>query len=118
VSRFDITAVLMGLAGSRMAAAETVIGWGVNSSCGEWLTARNNSTRNPFPSFYMSSWAMGYVSGAATIGAVGDPLKDVDPNAFQYWVDNHCRTYPGEPLIGALEAFIREHGPKPPGEGR
>ena len=100
-----------------MTAAETVIGMGANSSCSEWLTARDNSTKNPFPSSYMASWAMGYVSGAATTGAVGDPLKGVNPVTFQYWLDNHCRTDPGEPLISALEAFIQEHSAKPPGEG-
>lgn len=41
-------AFLLALAGSRMADAEGVIGFGANTGCDEWLIARSRSTTNPF----------------------------------------------------------------------
>jgi hypothetical protein len=51
----------------------------------------------------MANWALGFISGAATLGGVGDPLRDVDYQGIEYWLAGLI------PTFYAVEAFIGTH---------
>jgi hypothetical protein len=57
----------------------------------------------------MANWALGYISGAAVFGTVGDPLGSTDAAGVMFWLDNHCRTNPTSQFVSAVDAFIEAH---------
>jgi hypothetical protein len=67
------------------------------------------STVNSRSNADMANWALGFISGAATLGGIGDPLWDVDYQGVEYWLDNYCRDHPDELGVYAVEAFIGTH---------
>jgi hypothetical protein len=91
---------------ARPAAADEVqlLGPGSNSTCGKWLADRQSGN-----AFSMSTWALGYLSGAATFSSILNPLHDLDSDAVLYWVDNYCRSHPLDKFPIALNAFAAEH---------
>lgn len=66
----------------------------------------------------MVNWALGYISGAAIWGGVGDPLRPTDANGVFYWLDNYCRTAAAGPLREAIDAFITDAKATQPRRGR
>jgi hypothetical protein len=79
-------------------------GIGADASCGRWLYYRQRDADSN-----MANWALGFISGAATLGGVGDPLRDVDYQGVEYWLDNYCRAHPDDLFVYAVEAFIGTH---------
>ena len=67
----------------------TTIGAGASASCGRWLDRRRTGHKDG-----MANWALGYISGAAVYGEIGDPLRDTDSDGVLYWLDNFLRQKP------------------------
>lgn len=78
-----------------------MIGAGARGSCGSWLEGRKNRQF-----FYMANWALGYISGAAIWGNIGDPLGHTDADGVLYWLDNYCSSNPTTEFSDAVDAFI------------
>ena len=99
-------AILFSLSAETQAAAQkvTIIGPGVNASCGKWLAERKSGSY-----FQMSGWALGYLSGAATFHPSLNPLHGMDADGVEYWLDNYCRSHPTQQFADALKAFVDEH---------
>jgi hypothetical protein len=93
---------------SGRAEAVQTMGAGVGISCGTWLEDRR--TRGGH--FSALNWALGYLSGAAIFGDVGDPLRGVDPNGVAYWLDNWCRANPSSYFSDGVRAFINAQRPR------
>lgn len=93
--------------GAAGAAAQEVrnMGAGVSVSCGAWLQARAERRE-----LRMAEWALGYISGAATYGRIGNPLGGTDPDGVLFWLDGFCRSTPTRPFFDAVDAFIAAHG--------
>jgi len=87
--------------------AAMIMGAGASASCGNWLEARRARSMNWI---HMSNWALGYISGAAVFGEVGDPLARVDADGVDYWLDNWCRARPSSFFKDGVKAFIAAHG--------
>lgn len=81
-----------------------MIGAGTQTRCGAWLEARR--TRQ---SFGGEAWALGYISGAAIWGDVGNPLVRTDADGVFYWLENHCRAHATDRFVDAINAFIESH---------
>lgn len=103
-----VLAVLATLSGRVEAAAVTFRGPGSAASCGTWLEERRKESDE---SVHLRSWALGYLSGAASWANSGDPLGRPagDSNGIFYWLDNYCRAYPTQFFTEALDAFIEVH---------
>jgi hypothetical protein len=71
---------------------------GGHESCGRWLEKRRTGQ-----AFSMQTWALGYISGAAIWGQVGDPLGPTDADGVSYWLDNYCRARLERPLEHAFQ---------------
>jgi hypothetical protein len=99
-----VTAAMM-FAMPLRAAQVMMLGVGSTASCGTWLYRRRSGDF-----FDMGNWALGYVSGAAIFGDVGNPLGRTDSNGVLYWLDNYCASHPTEDLTGALNTFIVTYG--------
>lgn len=80
------------------------IGAGVNASCGTWLERRKEDRH-----FDLSNWALGYISGAATYGTIGNPLGQTDAYGVLYWLDNYCRGNPSSYFADGVKVFIKTH---------
>jgi hypothetical protein len=99
-----VTAILVALQPIE-ASAFMIMGAGVNSSCGKWLSERSKGTH-----FDEANWALGYLSGAASNGpAEHDPLGKTDSDGVLYWLDNYCRANPTVGFHEAVKAFYRAH---------
>src|SRR5262245_1846687 len=84
-----------------------VLGFGVNQTCGAWLSAR---AQNGVDAWLFQQWALGYLSGAAIFSANYNPLRGVDADGVWYWLDKYCREHPLDSVSDiALKAFISEH---------
>jgi predicted nucleotidyltransferase len=46
-------------------------------------------------------WLLGYLSGAASTGVWGDPLRPTDANGSFFWLDSFCRSQPDTSVINA-----------------
>ncbi len=99
-----IVAALMSQTGVVRAQTIDVFGVGSTASCGLWLDRRQHENW-----FDIGNWALGYVSGAATFGEIGNPLGKTDPDGVFYWLDNYCRSNPSVYFRAAVKAFINEH---------
>jgi hypothetical protein len=89
------------------------IGAGADSSCGKWLEERRTGNY-----FSMGNWALGYISGAAIWGDVGDPLGRTDADGVLYWLDNYCNSSPVSPFTDAVNAFIASATSRPSADRR
>jgi hypothetical protein len=90
-------------------AAETIqlIGSGVKQSCGSWLEARQQKSRDAVA---LQQWTIGHLSGVAVYSENLNPLEGLHADAVWYWLDNYCRANPIKSLSkDALPAFIDEH---------
>jgi hypothetical protein len=84
-----------------------------NASCGTWLHDRKTKDY-----FAMANWALGYISGAAIWGDVGNPLGQTDADGVFYWLDNYCNARPTEKFYYAMDAFIRDATSRPSADRR
>ena len=73
-------------------------------SCGTWVDRRQNNQY-----FEIGNWALGFISGAAIYGNIGNPLGKTDANGVLYWLDNYCRRDPSGYFSEAVTAFINAH---------
>src|SRR4051794_16982599 len=107
-----LAAALMGVAAASQAQVRA-LGPGVGVSCGVWLEARTDA-EGPLV-FGLLSWVLGYISGAAVYGSVGDVLRDTDLDGVATWLDNYCRAHPAEYLVEGARRFVndRRAGKKP-----
>ena len=80
------------------------LGPGAWALCSTWLQARAEP-ESPL-GFGLLSWALGYISGAAVYGSVGDVLSDVDFNDVENSLDTYCRSHPDEHLIDGVTQFV------------
>jgi hypothetical protein len=55
------------------------------------------------------SWVLGFLSGVGYINGDYDPLRGLDANAVEAWLDHYCQAHPSEKLSEAAAAFIAEH---------
>lgn len=84
--------------------AATIMGAGVNLTCGGWIEARKtNNTPNRLAA---EQWALGYLSGVAMF-TNSSPLDRLDPGAVFVWLDNACQQHPLERLPAALVQFVK-----------
>lgn len=84
-----------------------VIGHYAALSCGGWLELRRTERHH-----MAFEWAVGFLSGAAWSGVVGNPLMQTgrtDPNAILHWIDRYCRAAPTRPFVTALNDFLLTH---------
>ena len=95
---------LLTYAPTSQATLVNTIGSGATSSCGTWLDRRQQEQW-----FDMGNWALGYISGAATFGAIGNPLENTDAYGVAYWLDNYWRSQPSGYFVDAVKAFIHAH---------
>src|SRR5271167_4306528 len=95
-----VVAMIMQTTGAHAQAVNT-IGAGTSSSCGTWLAQRQHDNF-----FGMINWALGYISGAAVYGDIGNPLGQTDADGVVYWLDNYCHNYPSGYFSAAVKAFI------------
>jgi len=101
-----LLAGMLGLAGlgTSDAHAATIMGAGVNVTCGGWIEARKtNNTPNRLAA---EQWALGYLSGVAMFTNTS-PLDKLDPGAVFVWLDNACQQHPLERLPAALVQFVK-----------
>ena len=86
----------------------TIMGSGAKVSCGVWLEARRDLRDRVGNTYGLQGWALGYMSGAASYGSVGDILGNTDLNGVSYWLDNYCNSHPAVPFSDGVRAFIEE----------
>ena len=79
------------------------IGAGARESCGKWLDYRSRKIEDG-----MINWALGFISGSAVYGDVGNPLQSTDSEGVIYWLDNYCRTHASESFSAAVRSFITD----------
>jgi hypothetical protein len=79
-------------------------GAGAAASRGKWLDQRRTGQY-----IGMINWALGFISGAAIYGSVGNPLGETDADGGAYWLDNYCRRDPSAYFNAAAKAFIGAH---------
>ena len=96
--------VMLFLTGKAWSESVRTLGPGSSSSCGAWLEERTSSRYS-----FMGIWALGYLSGAATLSKDLDPLEGIDADALFHWLDNYCHIHPIDRFVDALAVFIREH---------
>ena len=82
----------------------TSIGAGARMNCSGWMDARRTNVLE----HSLTNWALGYVSGAAQHGQVGDPLEQFDIHGVKRWLDIYCTANSARDFAGALDAFIAE----------
>ena len=97
---------LSGQAAQAQGRPVNLIGSGALGSCGKWLEERRQDTF-----WMMSDWALGYISGAATYGDIGNPLGGTDSQGVLYWLDNFCSATPATDFLYAVKAFIKARAP-------
>src|SRR4051794_18486021 len=107
-----VLAVLMAVTTASQAQVRA-LGPGVGVSCNVWLEARSDP-EGPLV-FGLLSWVLGYITGAAVYGSVGDVLRDTDLDGVATWLDNYCRAHPTEYLVEGARRFVndRRAGKKP-----
>ena len=99
--------VVLVVTGRAAAQPVQIAGRGSAMSCGTWLETRRSNVADMLP----LNWALGYISGAATWGDIGDPLRGTDAGGVAYWIDNWCRSAPSRRFVDAVRAFIAAHRP-------
>ncbi len=80
----------------------TVIGTGAGVSCAEW---NDGGRADP----ELEQWAFGFASAIAAGAQTrrgGDPLADLDAEAFHAWLGGQCRLHPEEALSVALVRMV------------
>jgi len=89
-----------------VAGAFRTIGEG-GSSCGTWTAERHSTSRGRFG---VESWILGFLSGIGYVGDNGDdPLKGMDADGVQAWIDNYCQNHPIDHIMDAARAFYLVH---------
>ena len=58
--------------------------------------------------FGLLSWVLGYLTGAAVYGSVGDVLRDTDLDGVATSLDTYCRAHPAEYLVEGARHFVSE----------
>lgn len=86
----------------------TIMGSGAKVSCGVWLDSRQDHTDRLSNTYGLLGWALGYISGAAIYGDIGNPLSRTDDKGITYWLDNFCMSHPTTQFSNAVRAFISE----------
>jgi hypothetical protein len=75
------------------------------ASCGTWIVDR----RTPLRWATESAWVLGFLSGVGYMGSGFDPLRGVNADGVNAWLDNYCQTHPLKDLADAAGSFIHEH---------
>jgi hypothetical protein len=87
-------------------------------TCHDWQNAQNvrrwfEQQRPDLPDTgvaWITSWATGYLGGAAAYGRFALPDDAYDFPRLQQWIDNHCRTAPqSELLIQGMNMLIQQN---------
>jgi hypothetical protein len=84
----------------------TMIGPGLQTSCGTWLEHRR---RDDAISYAIGSWVLGYLSGVAST-EFGDVMDGTDSNGVLYWITSYCQSNPAVQMVESGNAFIRSRG--------
>src|SRR3954451_21635616 len=100
-----VLAVLMAVTTASQAQVRA-LGPGVGVSCNVWLEARSDP-EGPLV-FGLLLCVLGYITGAAVYGSVGDVLRDTDLDGVATSLDNYCRAHPTESLFEGARRFGSE----------
>ena len=100
-----VPAVLMAVTTASQAQVRA-LGPGVGVRCNVWLEARTDP-EGPLV-FGLLSWVLGYITGAAVYGSVGDVLRATDLEGVATSMDNYCRAHPAEYLVEGARQFVSE----------
>ncbi|MBI5922759.1 MAG: hypothetical protein HY847_14090 [Betaproteobacteria bacterium] len=80
-------------------------------SCHEWQEqaryAKSATEMNKVPLLVSKNWFLGYLSGRAEESGK-NLLKGTDNDSIFLWLDNYCRTNPGQDLANAGVELMRE----------
>jgi hypothetical protein len=87
--------------------------YGGTMSCGTWTSTRTQAQGGDLSARYAliayRSWVLGFLSGVGFAGVNLDPLRGLDTNAVDAWIDQYCQTHPLKDLADAAGAFVVEH---------
>jgi hypothetical protein len=87
-----------------------VLTYGVGQqSCGMWTQARKSGRTEELS---MTSWAMGYISGASSFG--GGDLRATDTAGIRSYLDTYCAAHPLDAFVIANTALAAELMPGKP----
>ena len=84
------------------AETRTILGVGVNSTCGQW---QENRKAGNLASVQQRSWIAGFLSGHNVTSNDRDFLASTDTAAIYIWIDNYRRNRPLDSLTFALAAL-------------
>lgn len=92
----------MSIAGALLLSLEAFTFGHGNSTCGQWIEAREKQSVQMVT---LQAWVAGYLTGVSQM-TDRDPTQGARTQDVFLWLDNQCRSNPTGSLHGAVLRFI------------
>lgn len=101
-------ASVLSVSGGAQAQWVHILGPGA-ASCGVWTEALANMLQQKTEMWSaLTSWVLGYVSGATSYLAMGDLLRGQNTIGIDTWMSNYCAANPIKSIGDGADVLIRD----------